>query len=231
MRLRTGSNGSPCALLKGDDEFLAEEDGDLLVAVRGDIVDHREDDKGMVLEEIDLGALPGVDHVFQRQRMQLEDAADLRDQLDIGEPDAVEPEHRPLVAIGATSAMLALSMVLHFSGEISVRPKFAAARRRDRRSACRAMRRPASAAFRTFARFMRRPLSAMRHSGRQPSAEVRAFVSRNSQGNRCRIRNCSAGKNPLRLEHALLRWRRWRPACRAPWRRLPRPRPAHRGRG
>ena len=54
----------------------------------------------MVIEELDLRPLAGVDHVLQRQRMQPEDPADLRDQFDIGEPDAVEPDQWPASAGG-----------------------------------------------------------------------------------------------------------------------------------
>ena len=80
------------ALLEGDDEVLAEEDGDLLVAVRRDIVDHPDDDEGMILEEIHLRPLAGVDDIFQRQRMQAENAADLLDQRDVGKAGAVQPD-------------------------------------------------------------------------------------------------------------------------------------------
>ena len=52
----------------------------------------------MVLEQVDLRPLAGVDGVLERQRMQAEDAADLGDQLDVGEADAVEPDERPLPA-------------------------------------------------------------------------------------------------------------------------------------
>ena len=86
------------ALLEGDDEILAEEDGDLLVAVERGVVDHAEHHEGMVLEQVDLRPLAGVDRVFQRQRVQAEDAADLGDQLDIGEADAIQPDQRPLLA-------------------------------------------------------------------------------------------------------------------------------------
>ena len=100
MRLRTGIERIAFTLLEGDDEILAEEDGDLLVAVGCDVVDHPDDDEGMVLEEIDLRPLAGVDDVLQRQRMQAENAADLLDQLDVGEAGAIKPDHRPLVAMG-----------------------------------------------------------------------------------------------------------------------------------
>ena len=85
-------------LLEGDDETLAEEYGDLLVAIKRGVVDHGEHDEGMVLEQIDLRPLAGVDHVLEGQRMQAEDAADLGDQLDIGEADAIQPDQRPLSA-------------------------------------------------------------------------------------------------------------------------------------
>ena len=85
-------------LLEGDDEILAEEDGDLLVAVSAGVVDHAEHDEGMVLEEVDLRPLAGIDRVFERQRVQPEDAPDLGNQLDIGKTDAIEPDQRPLPA-------------------------------------------------------------------------------------------------------------------------------------
>ena len=85
-------------LLEGHHEILAEEDGDLLVAIERGVVDHREHDEGMVLEQVDLRPLAGVDHVLEGQRMQVEDAADLGDQLDIGETDAIQPDQRPLPA-------------------------------------------------------------------------------------------------------------------------------------
>ena len=98
MRLRTGLKGSPWPLLEGNDELLAEEDGDLLVAILRGVVDHAEDDEGMVLEEVDLRTLAGIDDVLERQRVQPEDAADLGDQLDVSKADAIEPDDRPLAA-------------------------------------------------------------------------------------------------------------------------------------
>lgn len=65
-----------------------------------DIVDHAHDDKGMVLVEIHFRTLAGVDDILERQRMQAEYPSDLLDQRDIGQAGAIQPNHRPLVAMG-----------------------------------------------------------------------------------------------------------------------------------
>lgn len=88
------------AFLESDDEIPAEEQRYLLVAMRGDIVDHAHDDEGMVLEEIHLGPLSSVDDVLERQRVEVEDTADLLDQRNVGKPRAVQPDDRPFLAMG-----------------------------------------------------------------------------------------------------------------------------------
>ena len=132
--------------LEGNDEILAEEHGDLFVTVGRDVVDHAHDDEGVVLEEIDLRPLAGVDDVFQSQRMQVENPADLLDQLDVGEARTVQPDDRPVVAMGIEIVDAGIVSGLEFLGRDQGQPELAAVAPPDQRSACPARHRPAVAA-------------------------------------------------------------------------------------
>nr|WP_245268447.1 hypothetical protein [Mesorhizobium sp. WSM2561] len=99
----------------------------------------------MVFEEIHLRPLAGVDDVFQRQRMQAENPADLLDQRDVGEAGAVEPDDRPSVAMSIQVVDAGISRLSRICRATSVSVAVRCAAPQGRRSVCPVMRRSAAA--------------------------------------------------------------------------------------
>src|SRR5690606_24651130 len=87
------------SFLESEDEVAAEEDGHLLAAMDGGIVNHGQGHEGVVVVEIHLRPLPGVYDVLQRQRVQAESRPDLFYQPYVGQAGAVQPDDRPMPEI------------------------------------------------------------------------------------------------------------------------------------
>ena len=90
-------------LLEGQDEIVVEHEAQLLdtelhrLLVEGDQLDDQAD---VFSQVVDLRTLGRVHDVFHQQRMDLELAADLLDDMGLVDPDDIDPRHRRLAAVG-----------------------------------------------------------------------------------------------------------------------------------
>src|SRR5690606_9480849 len=84
----------PCALLEGQHEIPAQYQADLLgldLLVLAIELQHAQHYVQIARVLLDLGALIGIEHIFQNQRMQLELTAERLDHTGIGHPVHIQP--------------------------------------------------------------------------------------------------------------------------------------------
>jgi hypothetical protein len=95
MRARTGSKIEVCLFLQRNQKSLAQKHAHLLaahLALRIQ-VKHLRNDEEIVIVLLGIRSLPGLKHIFERERMQMESFPKHAQHIEIAQPDDVDPGH------------------------------------------------------------------------------------------------------------------------------------------